>query len=266
MGRFGARAARPAGRPDGFLSPRLAFFFAPRALLLMTIQAMNERTAGVPVLTAGDRLTRAEFERRYAAMPHCKKAELVEGVVYLPSPVTHTRHGNPHSLLAMWLRIYRSETPGTECSDNATVRLDLDNEPQPDLLLSLHPACGGRAAVGADGYFEGPPELVVEVTASRVSYDLHDKLRAYRRNGVREYLVWRVDDGAFDWFELHDGDYRRLATQDGSLRSGVFPGLWLDPAAALRGDDLGVRSTLELGLASPEHGAFVAALQQRRGG
>ena len=231
----------------------------------MTHLAMTTRAGGVPLLQAGDRLSRAEFERRYSAMAHVKKAELVEGVVYLPSPVRHPLHGRPHLVLAMWICHFQSETPGTDSSDNATVRLDLENEPQPDLLLYIRPDCGGKVALSSDHYLEGPPELVVEVTASRVSYNLHDKLRAYRRNGVQEYLVWRVEDGAFDWFVLRDGDYVALPVPiDGILRSEVFPGLWLDTVAALRDDAKAVRQTLERGLTSSEHARFVAQLAALR--
>ncbi len=156
---------------------------------------------GIPPLVAGDRLTRAEFERRYLAMPEIKKAELVEGIVYMPSPVRLTRHGQQHVLLTTWLGYYFGKTPGIKhVGDNVTVRLDEDNEPQPDLCLLLPAAAGGAAKVDADGYIAGPPELVCEVSGSTVSMDLNQKLGAYRRNGVREYLVWRVDDAAIDFF------------------------------------------------------------------
>jgi len=226
----------------------------------MTAPAMATSARKIPELCAGDRLTRDEFERRYAAMPHCKKAELIEGVVYMPSPVSHLRHSMPHSRIVTWLGCYVARTPGVDFGDNATVRLDLDNEPQPDAHLRIASA-QGRARVTADGYLEGPPELTVEVTASTVSYDLHDKLRAYRRNGVQEYLVWRVDDGAIDWFALRGGSYERLAAdRDGVLRSDVFPGLWLDVPALLRDLLPAVLATLDRGLASAEHTAFVARL------
>src|SRR5215470_14159959 len=109
----------------------------------------------VPPLENGDVLTRAEFERRYEAMPHLKKAELIEGVVYVPSPVRHRHHGAPHALLVSWLGQYIAGTPGVEISDNSTVRLDLDNEPQPDALLFIDPACGGQTHVSNDDYIEG---------------------------------------------------------------------------------------------------------------
>src|SRR5580704_12546620 len=84
----------------------------------------------MPPLEPGDRLTREEFERRYEAMPHLKKAELIEGVVYMPSPVRHRRHGHPHFQLIGWLAAYEAATPGVEGGDNSTARLDLPNEPQ----------------------------------------------------------------------------------------------------------------------------------------
>jgi len=216
---------------------------------------------GVPPLENGDRLTRDEFERRYDAMPHLKKAELIEGVVYVPSPVRHRHHGAPHALLVSWLGQYIAGTPGVEISDNSTVRLDLDNEPQPDALLFIDPACGGQTHVSSDGYIEGSPELVAEVASSSVSYDLHAKLHAYRRNGVREYIVWRVLDQAIDWFVLRAGQYEPLPVDaNGLLRSEVFPGLWLDPAALLRGDLATVLAIVQQGLGSPEHATFVARL------
>ena len=221
----------------------------------------------VPPLENGDKLTRAEFERRYEAMPHLKKAELIEGVVYVPSPVRHRYHGHPHIHLANWLGHYEAGTPGVEASDNSTVRLDLDNEPQPDGLLFIDPACGGQALIDADGYIEGAPELVAEVASSSVSYDLHAKLRVYRRNGVREYLVWRTLDQAIDWFVLRAGQYQRLEPDaNGILRSEVFPGLWLDPLAMVRQDAGRVHEVLQMGLADATHANFVAKLQAAKSG
>jgi len=214
----------------------------------------------VPPLCAGDRLARDEFERRYAAMPQLKKAELIEGVVYMPSPVRHTHHGSPHALLTAWVVAYAEATPGVETSSDATVRLDLDNEPQPDLMLRLER--GGSSSVDADGYIDGPPELVVEVAASSVSYDLHQKLHAYRRNGVREYLVFRAVDAAVDWFALRGSSYERLlADASGVLHSVLFPGLWLDIDALLRRDPAAMRAAVVRGTATPEHAAFAARVR-----
>jgi Uma2 family endonuclease len=215
----------------------------------------------LPVLENGDRLTRAEFERRYEAMPHLKKAELIEGVVYVPSPVRHRQHGSPHAHLISWLGLYAANTPGVEVGDNSSVRLDLDNEPQPDGLLFIDPAFGGQVRISADGILEGAPELVAEVASSSVSYDLHAKLHVYRRNGVREYIVWRVLEGEIDWFVLRAGQYERMPLDaNGLLRSEVFVGLWLDPAALVRGDLATVLAIIQQGLASPEHAAFVTRL------
>src|SRR5690242_6337929 len=121
-----------------------------------------EAVAHVPALESGDHLSRSEFERRYEAMPALKKAELIEGVVYVGSPVRMDVHAEPHASVITWLGTYRAATPGVRLGDNPTVRLDLDNEPQPDALLRLEPAAGGRSRVDEDGYVEGPPELVVE--------------------------------------------------------------------------------------------------------
>jgi len=217
---------------------------------------------GIPPLEPGDHLTRDEFERRYAAMPQIKKAELIEGVVYMPSPVRFKKHCSPHADLIWWLNHYRVFTPGVRVGGNSTVRLDLENEPQPDGLMIVEPSHGGRVVISTDDYIEGSPDLVAEVSASSASFDLHTKLRVYRRNEVREYVVWRVLDGAIDWFVLRQGAYSPLPlSKAGIYQSEVFPGLWLDPAALARSDLAAVLQVLQQGLASPEHAAFVARLQ-----
>jgi Uma2 family endonuclease len=217
-------------------------------------------------LEPGDHLTRDEFERRYDAMPELKKAELINGVVFMPSPVRWDRHAEPHSDFNTWLGTYRARTPGTRVGDNGTVRIDQTNEPQPDLALRILPTHGGQARMSADGYLEGAPELVAEVAASSASIDLNTKLRMYQDNGVREYVVWRVLDGEIDWFIRRGVVFVPLPRDaDGCYRSETFPGLWLDPAA-LAGGDLGAAlDALHQGLASPEHAAFVARLAQQAG-
>ena len=220
--------------------------------------------SAVPPLEPGDRLTRDEFERRYEAMPELKKAELIEGVVYMPSPVTQQDHGGPHFDVIGWLAVYRAGTLGVEGGDNSTLRLDLDNEPQPDAFLRILPEYGGQSH-NSGKYVAGAPELIAEVAASSASYDLHDKLRAYRRNGVREYVVWRVWDGEIDWFVLREEVYERLApTAEGVYRSEVFPGFFLDAAALVAGNLAQAIQVVQQGLGSPEHAQFVAGLQQAR--
>lgn len=217
----------------------------------------------LPPLETGDKLTRTEFERRYEAMPHLKKAELIEGVVYVPSPARLRRHGRPQAQMLGWLVTYEAGTPGVAAAGNATARLDLDNEPQPDGMLLIDPALGGQAIITPDDYVERAPELAGEVSASTASIDLNLKFNVYRRNGVLEYIVWRVLDRAVDWFVLRQGEYERLSPdQHGIVRSEVFPGLWLATEALLRGDIAKVLVTVQQGLATPEHAAFVARLNR----
>jgi Uma2 family endonuclease len=211
----------------------------------------------IPPLKQGDLLSRDEFERRYDAMPHLKKAELIEGVVQVPSPVRQRDRSGPHFKLGGWLFLYRARTPGVEGSYDASVRLDMGSMPQPDCLLFISPAHGGRVTIDEDGYVNGAPDLVGEIAASSASYDLHEKLQAYQTNGVREYLVWRVLDQQIDWFVLRDGVFQRLsAEEDGILRSTIFPGLWLDPAALLSDRFETLIEVLQKGLDTPEHDAF----------
>lgn len=212
----------------------------------------------IPLLQAGDHLSRAEFERRYAAMPGVKKAELIEGIVYMPSPV-YVQHGEPHANVMGWLFSYKLATPGVRLADNTSVRLDFDNEVQPDAILFRDAEHGGQCRVSVEGFVAGSPELVIEVASSTVSFDMNTKLRVYRRNGVPEYLVLLAQEERAVWHVLVEGEYRVLeADKQGILRSQVFPGLWLHPEHFWAGDLAGLMAVLAQGLASPEHAAFAA--------
>jgi len=199
------------------------------------------------ILENGDRLDRDEFERRYSAS-NIKKAELIEGIVHVASPLRFTSHGKPHSQIVGWLVTYQSMSSGLEVGIEPTVRLDPENEPQPDAVLFR---LGGNSQIDDDGYITGSPELIVEIAASSVSYDLHSKKRAYERSGVREYIVWRTLESQLDWFVLENGVYRSLEPDaDGIIRSQEFAGLWLNVSAILSSNMSAVLQTLQLGINS----------------
>ncbi len=211
-----------------------------------------------PPLENGDRLSRSEFERRYALHPEILKAELIEGVVYVASPVRVRKHGVPHSDIIGWLSTYRAATPGVNQTDNSTLRLDLDNEPQPDVSVWIE---GGNAFVDEDDYLQGAPELLVEVAGSSAAMDLNQKLQAYRRNGVAEYLVLLTYEREVRWYAFEHGETVQIQPDSaGVLRSRVFPGLHLQPTGFWQGDLAGVLAVLRNGLATPEHAAFVERL------
>ena len=176
-----------------------------------------------PELHNGDCLKSGEFLRRYEGMPELKKAELIEGKVFMGSPVSASEHG---------------EQDGIMC-----------------FTKDRH----GRKRVNPKGYIMGPIELVAEISASSESIDLGDKLRVYARCGVHEYLVWRTRDEAFDWFVLEKEVYRgQKPDARGILRSRFFPGLELDVQALLRLDAAQVLARLQRALGTPAHAAFVA--------
>ena len=198
-----------------------------------------------PPLESGDRLTRAEFHRRYEARPDLERAELVEGVVYVSSPNRYASHDAQTTAMILWLATYAARRPGVRAGGSATIYLDARNEVQPDAFL-FRPDAPPGARVRDDGYIEGAPQLIIEVAASTASYDLHDKMEAYRRNGVREYVVWRVLDDVIDWFRLREGRYERIEPDArGMIESAEFPGLRLDVAKMLAGDVAGVLAALE---------------------
>ncbi len=215
----------------------------------------------IPFLENGDRLNRYEFERRYQAMINLKKAELIEGIVYTSAALRFKSHGQPHSWMIGWLVTYAATTPGISVGDAPTVLLDIDNEPQPDAVLLINEKAGGQTRLNDDDYIEGAPELVIEIAASSVAIDLHAKKQAYRRNGVKEYIVWQVLDQKISWFYLEQGEYVNLPIDpDGIIRSQVFPGLWLAVAELLAGNMQLVLTVLQEGVQSSEHTTFVQKL------
>lgn len=238
----------------------------------MVTEYTGERTreadgarAAAPRLENGDHLTRAEFERRYAASPHIKKAELIEGVVHVASPVFMGKHARPHLHIAGLLFTYIAATSGTDGGDNATVQLDAENVVQPDALLRIHEQLGGQSRQTGNDFLAGAPELVIEVAASSASYDLHEKLRVYRRNGVQEYVVFLALEQQTVWYRLNEGRYDEVEPDgEGIYRSHIFPGLWLNGRAFWADDLPALMATLQAGLASDAHAAFVAALQARQ--
>jgi Uma2 family endonuclease len=199
-------------------------------------------------------------------MPEVNDAELIEGIVYMPSPVSFGRHSAPHFDLIGWLSTYRMLTPGIRGGDNGTLGLDDLNAPQPDAFLIILPSHGGQVRIDANDYVVGSPELIAEVAGTSAAIDLHEKKTAYLRNGVREYIVWRVFDRVIDWFAAREGRFEPLAPGPGGrLESRVLGGLWLDPEALIGGDMLSVDRTARMGIASPEHVDFVRKLQEWTG-
>ncbi len=192
-------------------------------------------------LENGAVLSRAEFHALYLQCEDLHRVELIEGVVYLPSPISFAGHGREQTLALSWLDAYSSAHTGVEHSGPATLLLDDDNEPEPDAMLFY--VTPDR--LDERGYIVGPPELIVEIANTSVSRDLHQKKRAYERAGVLEYIVWRTADRAIDWFQLREGRYeRREPGPDGIIESEVFPGLRLDVAAMLRYDRAAVVAAL----------------------
>ena len=215
------------------------------------------------VLHNGDRMTREEFHASYAKAPEHFKAELIGGTVFVASPVSR-QHGMLHLFIGSVLPAYVFRTPGLETGSETTAFLDDESEPQPDLFLRVLPEYGGRSRTSDDGkYVVGPPEFVIEIAYSSRAIDLYAKRDDYARAGVLEYLVWVVRDRTFVWFDLVQGTERPIPS-DAVVRSSAFPGLWLDSEAVRIGDYARLMSTLEAGLATPEHAAFVKRLAETK--
>ena len=216
-----------------------------------------------PPLNSGDHLKRAEFHRRYGMYPEIKKAELIEGVVIVGSPV-HAQHSEPHADFNTVLGFYRAHTPGLRLADNQSVIIEEDSELQPDLCVRIESALGGNVQKSEEGLYIGAPEFIVEVAASSAAYDLHSKLNVYRRNGVQEYLVLLAYEREMRFFRLTDGEYVVVGPDaEGVLRSQVLPGFWFRSDWFWEGRLAEMLQLVQEGIASPEHKAFVDSLAAR---
>jgi Uma2 family endonuclease len=227
---------------------------------------MPDRTtmrAAPSVLVEGQRLDQPTFHALYEAMPPGTRAELIDGVVYMASPVG-LKHGEAQVPVIVWLDYYAEQTPGLQVMDNASTILGWKSEPQPGGLLRILPECGGRSW-DEGGFVHGAPELVVEVSKATRYVDLGPKKADYERAGVQEYIVRAIDPDEIFWFAQEQGVLvQRPIGDDGLYRSTVFPGLWLDPVALLKGDRRRLRAVVDLGCATPEHAALVAELAEHR--
>jgi Uma2 family endonuclease len=208
-------------------------------------------------LENGAHLTRAEFHRLYERMPPSFKAELIEGIVHVPSPL-RIAHSDCHLTLGAILAAYRINTPGVGAGDNATILLGKAGEPQPDLYMRILPEYGGQSKTTPDNYVEGAPELVAEFAGSSQSIDFHAKLRDYKRYGVLEYLVLSLREQQLHWFDLQ-ADQELSPDSDGIIRVRCFPGLWIDVEALIQMHPQ-ILSVLAKGLATSEHAAFASML------
>ncbi len=224
----------------------------------------REHRTALPWLVDGERLDRATFHERYAAMPESTRAELIGGVVYMASPLGMS-HGRSNVPVIVWLSYYSELTPGTDVLDNASVFFEDYGEPQPDVVLRILPENGGRTRDEGKYYAEGP-ELIVEVSDSTLKKDLGPKLADYERAGVPEYIVLGIDPPAVRWHVRVDGRLVEVGPDgDGIYRSKVFPGLWLDPIALLSGNTRRLREIVDLGVATADHAAFVRKLAEAGG-
>jgi Uma2 family endonuclease len=214
-----------------------------------------------PSLQTGDNLSRAEFIALWEQLPHIKRAELIGGIVYMPSPLS-TDHGRTDTRVTTWLGVYMAATPGCDAGSNTTSFIGEDS-PQPDNYLCILPECGGKS--WSEKYLHGSPELLAEISYSSASIGLHQKFDRYQEAGVQEYVVVLLKKKEIRWHRIDNGKYEQIAADaDGLLRSRVFPGLWLDGAALLDYDMAKVLARLQEGIASPEHQRFVTELASRK--
>ncbi len=213
----------------------------------------------LPLLESGDTLDSDEFLRRYEAMPELKKAELIDGIVYvMSSPVSTEKHGDPDNTIQGCFYNYSLATWGVRAASNSTILLGPKNIPQPDISLRYLPERRGKPQFDKKGYQIHPPELIVEIAGSSASIDAHKKRDIYCAAGVPEYILWQTYDFEINGWYLENGVYRTFPVgDDGILRSRKFPGLWLDLKALLSDDLKLLQQTLDRGLKSPEHAAFL---------
>jgi hypothetical protein len=104
--------------------------------------------------------------------------------------------------------------------------------------------------------------MVIEIADRSRHQDLTVKRDIYRNQGVREDLVICVEPTEIRWFVWPDGE--RQLDADGILKSHVFPGLWIDSHALFQEQTSALIETLQTGLKTPAHAAFVQHMKSRK--
>lgn len=203
--------------------------------------------SSVPPLESGDVLDADEYWRRYQSTPVGLKAERIRNRVFIMSPLRAVQHGNPHALLSLWLGTYALEFSSLTVSNNATIRLNAENDPQPDLCMIRR---DGQTHYDEDGYLIGPPELIVEIAGSSASYDFGEKRDVFDAAGVAEYLVYETVGGRIAWWTRQNGALHEIVPENGNYQSQMFTGLWLDSDALRSCDATKLIATLRSGLES----------------
>jgi Uma2 family endonuclease len=215
-----------------------------------------------PALVTGDRMSLEEFLCLWEELPDLKNAELIDGVVYVPSPL-RLDHTDRDSRIIWWLKQYEDATPGCHSGNNVTWFM-LGSAPQPDAFLRILPEHGGQSLKEKrkeKHYATGAPELAVEICLTSTEIDFGAKLRLYQRAGVREYITIEDFHNRLVWRLLENGVYvDQPVPADGIYRSHIFPGLWLDIAAFWADDGPKMLAALNTGLATPDHQRFVERL------
>ena len=212
-----------------------------------------------PPLCEGEQLTRGEFMRRWEAMPDLKFAELIDGIVHMPSPLADI-HSDFQIRISVWLAQYAMATVGCAVRANGTCLMSKRNVPQPDLALKILAEYGGQSWMEGE-YPGGAPELIVEISHTTGARDSGVKQRLYERSGVLEYLIVKSKKRQLVWHELVEGKYREIQPgADGLFRSRVFPGLWLNAEALWNCDYAALSTAVQQGTSTPEHAEFVGKL------
>lgn len=165
--------------------------------------------------------------------------------------------GELASSVSYWLCQYRRSTPCVESLGRVSIFLDPTTEIETTAAMWLTPGADDRPRWQR---CEGVPELLVEVTATVHNKVFRRRLRVYEQSEIHELLVVTGDPRDTALYARENGRFARVSpADDGSYRSRVFPGLWLDPSALFSDEWNEMAACLDRGMATEEHAAFVAS-------
>jgi Uma2 family endonuclease len=171
-----------------------------------------------------ERMTAEEFFR---GAPEDRKAELIDGVMIMPSP-PFDPHERLQNFLLTLLRVYVEELELGEVRGSRTpVELGIDQVPEPDVLF----VAKQRAHIIQNKGILGAPDLVIEILSAGTAHrDRGRKFRAYERAGVGE--LWLIDPygpTGTKFYHLRNGRFSLVRPdKNGILRSAVVSGFWIN--------------------------------------
>lgn len=166
------------------------------------------------------------FEEFCRIVREDQKADLINGVIYMPSP-----ENTDDNELFIWLvtlmnLFVRRKKLGQIYGSRVAFRLAEKHGPEPDIAF-VRTENMERVTRGG---VEGPADLAIEIVSpDSVERDYYLKRELYELYRIPEYWIIDEMDQTVTLLRLKQAKYREVRPQKGEMHSQVLTGFWLRP-------------------------------------